>query len=174
MCHIHPIYAFFYWDCTRVQHFRAIEPLFMEILHFEDLGDTSVVSECSLGVNLVIDNFVYVASDSSPRIFHLCIKFESNRTITYGDIAVWRFGDTSVVSECSLGVNLVIDICVMYLQVLHLCIKFESNRTISYGDIAFWGFGGYECRLAANAVVLVLGGYQISIAKYLRGVSTLK
>ena len=34
----------------------------MEILHFEDLGDTSVVSECSLGVNLVIDNFFYVAS----------------------------------------------------------------------------------------------------------------
>ena len=27
----------------------------MEILHFEDLGDTSVVSECSLGDNLVID-----------------------------------------------------------------------------------------------------------------------
>ena len=38
----------------------------MEILHFEDLGDTSVISECSLGVNLVIDNFCYVASDSSP------------------------------------------------------------------------------------------------------------
>ena len=33
------------------------QPLFMEILHFEDLGDTSVVSECSLGVNLVIDFF---------------------------------------------------------------------------------------------------------------------
>ena len=49
-----------------MQNFRAIGPLFMEILHFEDLGDTSVVSECSLGVNLVIDNFVYVASDSSP------------------------------------------------------------------------------------------------------------
>ena len=29
----------------------------MEILQFEDLGDTSVVSECSLGVNLVIDIF---------------------------------------------------------------------------------------------------------------------
>ena len=28
----------------------------MEILHFEDLGDTSVVSECSLGDHLVIDN----------------------------------------------------------------------------------------------------------------------
>ena len=27
--------------------------------------------------------------------------------------------------------------------------------------------------MAANAVVLVIGGYQISIAKYLRGVSTL-
>ena len=66
MCHIHPIYAFFYWDCTPVQNFRAIGPVFMEILHFEDLGDTSVVSECSLGVNLVIDNFFYVAADSSP------------------------------------------------------------------------------------------------------------
>ena len=91
----------------------------MEILHLEDLGDKSVVSECSLGVNLVIDNFVYVASDSSP----------------------------------------------LY--------KFESYRTISYGDIAFWRFGGYKCRLTVNAVVLVIGGYQISIAKYLRGVSTL-
>ena len=38
----------------------------MEILHFEDLGDTSVISECCLGVNLVIDNFFHVASDSSP------------------------------------------------------------------------------------------------------------
>ena len=28
----------------------------MEILNFEDLGDTSVVCECSLGINLVIDN----------------------------------------------------------------------------------------------------------------------
>ena len=37
----------------------------MEILHFKDLGDTSVVSECSLGVNLVIDLF-YVVSDTSP------------------------------------------------------------------------------------------------------------
>ena len=48
-----------------VQNFRAIGPLFMEILHFEDLGDTSVISECSLGANLVID-FFFVASDSSP------------------------------------------------------------------------------------------------------------
>ena len=38
----------------------------MEILYFEDLGDTSVVSECSLGVNLVSDNFCYVASGTSP------------------------------------------------------------------------------------------------------------
>ena len=30
----------------------------MEILQFEDLGDTSVVSECSLGITLVIDNCV--------------------------------------------------------------------------------------------------------------------
>ena len=68
------------------------------------------------GINLVINNL----------FDYLCIKFESNRTITYGDIA--DLGDTSVVSECILGVNLV----------------------ISYGDISFWRFGGYECRLAVN------------------------
>ena len=38
----------------------------MEILHFKDLGDISVLSECSLGGNLVIDNFLYVASGTSP------------------------------------------------------------------------------------------------------------
>ena len=38
----------------------------MEILHFKKLGDISVISECSLGANLVIDNFVYVASGISP------------------------------------------------------------------------------------------------------------
>ena len=47
-------------------NFRAIRPLFMEISHFKDLGDTSVVSECSLGVNLVIDNYFDVVSDTSP------------------------------------------------------------------------------------------------------------
>ena len=49
-----------------MQNFRAIGPLFIEILHFEDLGDTSAVSECSLGENLVIDNFFNVASGTSP------------------------------------------------------------------------------------------------------------
>ena len=34
----------------------------MEILHLEDLGDTSVINECSLGINLVM----YVALDTSP------------------------------------------------------------------------------------------------------------
>ena len=38
----------------------------MEILHFNDLGVTSVISECSLGVNLVIDIFVDVTSDTLP------------------------------------------------------------------------------------------------------------
>ena len=40
--------------------------IFMEILHLKDLEDTSVISKCSLGVNLVIDNFLYVVSDTSP------------------------------------------------------------------------------------------------------------
>ena len=76
----------------------------MEILHFKDLGDTSVISECSSGVNLVIDNFVM-----QLQILYLCIKFESNRTITMEILHFEDLGDTSVVSECSLGVNLVID-----------------------------------------------------------------
>ena len=38
----------------------------MEISQFEDLGDTSVVSECSLGVNLVIEILFHVASGTSP------------------------------------------------------------------------------------------------------------
>ena len=54
----------------------------MEILHFKDLGDTSVISECSLGAKLVIDIFLM-----QLQILYLCTKFESNRTITYGDIA---------------------------------------------------------------------------------------
>ena len=37
-------------------NFRAIGPLVMEILHFKDLGDTSVISECSLGANIVISS----------------------------------------------------------------------------------------------------------------------
>ena len=49
-----------------MQNFRAIGPLFTEILHFKDLGDKSVISECSLGVDLVIDNFFDVASDTLP------------------------------------------------------------------------------------------------------------
>ena len=67
---------------------------------------------------------------------HLCANFYSNRTITYGDISFEDVGDTSVVSECSLGVNLVIDL--LYVaEILHLCISFASNRTNTYGDIAF-------------------------------------
>ena len=35
-------------------------------IYIKDLGDTSVISECSLGVNLVIDIFFDVASDTLP------------------------------------------------------------------------------------------------------------
>ena len=49
-----------------MQKLRAIGPLFKDILHFKDLGDTSVVRECCLDVNLVIDNLFGVVSDTSP------------------------------------------------------------------------------------------------------------
>ena len=65
----------------------------MEISQFEDLGDTSVVSECSLGVNLVIDIFFM-----QLQILHLCIKFGKQP-----DYYLWSYcifedlGDMSVV-----------------------------------------------------------------------------
>ena len=45
----------------------------MEILHFEDLGGTSVISECNLGDNLVIEGLgdtsvVWLQSSCSTHI----------------------------------------------------------------------------------------------------------
>ena len=55
---------------------------------------------------------------------HLCIQFESNRTITYGDTAFWRFGGyKSIVNVWSLGVNLVIDIFYVASDTLHWILK---------------------------------------------------
>ena len=54
---------------------------------------------------------------------------------------IWHFenlGYTSVVSECSLGVDLVIDI--------FLCTSVYNLKASIFGDIAFLRFGGYECR----------------------------
>ena len=48
----------------------------MEILHLKDLGDTSVVSECSLG-----DNCCYVASDSPPQY----------KILKQSDHYLWRY-----------------------------------------------------------------------------------
>ena len=45
----------------------------MEILHFEDLGDTSVISECSLGDNLINSHDKLTKSEirsSSSRFEH--------------------------------------------------------------------------------------------------------
>ena len=68
----------------------------MEILHFEDLGDTSVIKECSLGANLVRDFIL-----CSFRFFTSVYNLESHRTITYVDIAFWRFGGY----ECRFGLR---------------------------------------------------------------------
>ena len=38
----------------------------MDILHLKELGMQKCRHKCSLGVNLVIDNFLYVASDTLP------------------------------------------------------------------------------------------------------------
>ena len=73
----------------------------MEIFHFKDLGDKSVISECSLGVNLVSDNFCYVISDTSP--LYKIWKQSDHYLWWYCILKIWG---TSVVSECNLGVNL--------------------------------------------------------------------
>ena len=77
----------------------------MDILHLKDLGPTSVISECSLGLNLVIDNFYDVVSSTSS-----VSNLKANRLLLMEKLHFENLGDTSVVSECSLGVNLVIDI----------------------------------------------------------------
>ena len=59
----------------------------MELLHFKDLGDTSVISECSLGVNLVIDNFFYVVSDTSP--LYKILKQSDHYLLRYCILKIW-------------------------------------------------------------------------------------
>ena len=77
----------------------------MEILHFEDLGDTIVVSESSLGVNLVIDHFFLC----SFRYFTSVYNLKAIRPLLMEILHFEDLGDTIVVSESSLCVNLVLD-----------------------------------------------------------------
>ena len=64
----------------------------MEILQFEDLGDTSVVSECSLGVNLVIDFFL-----CSFRFFTSVYNLKAIGPLLIEILHFEDLGDTSVV-----------------------------------------------------------------------------
>ena len=73
---------------TSMQNFRAIGPLFMEIWHFKDLGDTSVTSECSLGVNLVIDNFFDVASNTLP-LYKILKQLDHINLWRYCILKIW-------------------------------------------------------------------------------------
>ena len=76
---------------TSVHNFRAIGQLFVEILHFKELEYTESVVTNAVWV------FIYSLTNVYP-----CIKFESNRTIGYGDIAAKRFwGYRKCRHECS-------------------------------------------------------------------------
>ena len=86
----------------------------MDILHFEDLGDTNVVSECSLGVNLVIDNFCNVVSDTSP--LYKIWKQSDIYLWIYCILKIWGIQMSS--ANAVLGVNLVIDIFVCSFRYL--------------------------------------------------------
>ena len=71
----------------------------MEILHFKELGDTKCRHKCSLGVNLVIDNFVYAVSDTSPLY-----QIWKQSDYYLWRIAFWRFGGY----KCHLAANAVV------------------------------------------------------------------
>ena len=90
----------------------------MEILHFEDLGDTSVISECSLGDNLVIGIVCYVLC--SFRYFTSVYNLKAIGPLLMEILHFEDLGGTSVISECNLGDNLVIedlgDTSVVWLQ----------------------------------------------------------
>ena len=74
-----------------MQNFRAIGPLFMKIFHFEDLGDTSVISECSLGVNL--NNFFVC----SFRYFTSVYNFKAIGPLVMEILHFEDLGDMSVI-----------------------------------------------------------------------------
>ena len=64
----------------------------IHVLHFEDLGDTSVVSECSLGVSLVIDIFL-----CSFRYFTSVYNLKAIGPLVMDILPFEDLGDTSVV-----------------------------------------------------------------------------
>ena len=81
-------------------------------------------------------------------------------------------GDTKVSSTNAVWVliqSLTILLCSFryFTSVSHL----KAIGPLLMEIVHFEDFGGYKCHLAANTVVLVPGEYQISIAKYLKGVS---
>ena len=84
ICAIFTLYVFFHWDCTSVQNFRAIGPLVMEILN---LGKQKCRHECSLDVNLVIENFLC----SFLCSFWYFIKYKGYAIVKQTDHYSWRY-----------------------------------------------------------------------------------
>ena len=82
MCHIFTLYMHSSIETAPLcKILGAIGPLFMDIWHLKDLGDTSVISECSLGVTLVIGNLFNIVSNTSP----MCTISEQS------DHYLWRY-----------------------------------------------------------------------------------
>ena len=107
---------------------------------------------------LVIDNFVYVPSNALP--LYQILKQSDN--CLYGDnIAFKRSGGyRKCRHECSVGVNLVIDdSCYVASDVLPTlyALHLKAIGQLLIYILHFKDVGDTECRLAANAVVLVLG-----------------
>ena len=64
----------------------------MEIFHFKELGDTEC-HECSLGVVLVIDNFVYIPYDALP--LYQILKQSDNWLWRYFMSKIWGIQNVS-------------------------------------------------------------------------------
>ena len=107
----------------------------MEILHFEDLGDTNVISKCSLGANLVIDIFFYVASGTSP--LYKIWKQSDYYFWRYCILKIWGIGvsfgcDRSYsshrrVSNFNSNVYHVMGVCCIVLDIDGMLFEFVMN-----------------------------------------------
>ena len=78
----------------------------------------------------------------------------------HGDIAFKRIGGECH-SKCSLGANLVIDNCLCSFRHCTSASNFKAIGQLIMEILYFKVLGLTECCLTVNAVVLVLGEYQI-------------
>ena len=125
-----------------------IGQLFMETLHFKETGDTKVYSQ-----KQIIHWQFYLCSF---WYFTPVLSLKSNQTISHGDIAFPIFGGyIKCRHECSLCVNLVIDILLCSFRYFTSVSNFKAIDWLLMEILHLNDLGDTECPLESKAVVLV-------------------